>query len=114
MPEAFQLFKGGLQRRAGFQVVILHAALDQKNPAKVRSSTRIIGVVGCAARSLPTKGSTRSVISSATMFGQAIEHVNSGVEFGGEIGHLHFHFAVAGKSEVDRRPMKAPAERMAL
>jgi len=41
---------------------------------------------------------------------QAIQHEDSGVEFGHELQHLRFHAPVAGEAEIDHLAIKRPPE----
>jgi hypothetical protein len=42
--------------------------------------------------------------------GQAIEDIDRRIQFGEQAGHFGFHFAIAGKTEIDGRPVESPSQ----
>ena len=46
--------------------------------------------------------------------GQAIEDIDGRIQFGEQVGHFRFHFSVAGKTEIDGRPVESPSQNRAM
>src|ERR1035437_7155303 len=110
----FQSLVSGFQRGAVFEVIIFHASGNQERILHGAVFHEHDGRVRMRRAEFADKRFDLFLDFTGDQVGQAIEDINGRIEFGEQVGHLGFHFSVAGKTEVDGRPVETATENRAV